>query len=332
MGASPARRRSPPIDEPAFHAWLADHLPAGRTGRLPLGDDAADLTPRRGSVGIATTDTLVEGTHFLARSPPGAIGAAATNVSLSDLASKGAEPAGILLAIVLPPGTPAKWPQRLVAGAEAAAAREGAHVIGGDTKPGPVRTVVSTAIGWARPDRLPPRSGARPGDVLVVTGTVGRGGGAAEELRRRGPVPDVLARLLEVHPRVAAGRVLAAYAHAMLDTSDGVADAAQLLAAASRVRVVVDEPSLPLASGVRKLPEGRRRAAAFFGGDYELLAALAPGDLAAARRGVVATGTPLAAVGRVERGRGAVLATAAGQVSMPEGGWRPFRTSGRRRN
>jgi thiamine-monophosphate kinase len=331
MGASP-RVRSPPIDERAFHAWLTEHLPAGRTGRLPLGDDAADLTPQRGSVGLATTDTLVEGTHFLRDSPPGAIGAAATNVSLSDLASKGAQPAGVLLAIVLPPGTPAKWPQRLVAGAEAAAAREGAHVIGGDTKPGPVRTVVSTAIGWARPDRLPPRSGARAGDLLLVTGTVGRGGGAAEEFRRRGPAPDVLARLLEGHPRVAAGRALAAYAHAMLDTSDGIADAAQLLAAASRVRIVLDEPSLPLAPGLRRLPEPRRRAATFFGGDYELLAAVPSRRVLAARRAVVATGTPIAVVGRVERGRGAVLATTAGQISMPEGGWRPFRTSGRRRN
>ncbi|HTT15388.1 MAG TPA: thiamine-phosphate kinase [Thermoplasmata archaeon] len=321
-GGRPSGNRA--IDERGFHAWLAAHLPAGRRGLLPLGDDAADLCPPPGRVAILTTDALVAGTHFRRGSPPRRIGAAATNVSFSDLAAKGAQPAGILLAVLVPPGTPAGWARALVQGAERAAARWDAHVIGGDTKPGPVPTVVGTAVGWAVPGHLAPRRGARPGDVLVTTGTVGRGGAAAEALRARGERPDVLARLLDVRPRVAAGRVLAPLAHAMIDTSDGLAEAARLLAHSSAVRLEVDERTLPLDPAVRRLPARRRRAAAFFGGDYELLAAVPPGRLPAARRAVGATRTRLTVVGRVARGRGAVLLNSAGARPMPPPGWDPF--------
>ncbi len=327
MPASRPRRSEAAIDERSFHRWLRAHLPAGRLGRLPLGDDAADLDPPPGRVAVVTTDSLVEGTHFLASSPPALVGAAATNVSLSDLAAKGARPAGVLLAILVPPRSPAGWPRAVVRGAERAAAREGAHVIGGDTKPSGVRTIVSTAIGWAPPGRLAPRHGARPSDRLVVTGAVGRGGVAAEALRRRGGTPGVLAALLRVRPRIAAGEGLARVAHAMLDTSDGLADASRLLAAASGVRVVVEEERLPVVRALRRLPIGRRRRLAFYGGDYELLAAVpraSAGRLAdIARR----TRTPISVVGRIEAGRGAFLESRDGTLPMPRAGWKPLSTA-----
>ncbi|HTT74137.1 MAG TPA: thiamine-phosphate kinase [Thermoplasmata archaeon] len=320
-----------PIAERAFHAWLARTLPAGRTGTLPLGDDAAALTPPPGRVAVLTTDALIEGTHFLAASAPADLGAASVGVSLSDLAAKGAHPAGVLIALVVPPGTPARWAERLLRGAERAAARAGTHVIGGDTKPGPVATVVSTAVGWARPGRLPRRGGARPGDLLVTTGTVGRGGRAAEELARDGATPAALRHLLAVAPRLAAGAALARWATAQLDTSDGLADATWLLATASRARAVLDERAFPLARGLAELPTPRRRAVAFYGGDYELLAAVPAGRWAAARAAVARTRTPIAVVGRIERGRGAILATPDGRVPLPRAGWRPFAPGPRRR-
>jgi thiamine-monophosphate kinase len=165
-----------PVHERAFHEWLARTLPAGRSGLLPLGDDAAALRPPPGRVAVVSTDTLVEGTHFLPGSPPERIGAASAGVSLSDLAAKGARPDAILLALVLPVGTHRSWAEAVVRGAERFGARFDAHVVGGDTKPGPVRTVVSTVVGWGDPAHLAPRSGARPGDLLVTTGEVGRGG------------------------------------------------------------------------------------------------------------------------------------------------------------
>lgn len=205
--------------------------------------------------------------------------------------------------------------------------RFGAPVLGGDTKPGPVRTVVGLAVGWAERGRLAPRTGARPGDVLVITGVVGRGGLAAKALRSsRAPTARALVRMLDVRPRVAEGRVLARWAHAMLDTSDGIADAARLLAGSSRRKVVVDEERLPWAPGLRRAARSpsERRAIAFYGGDYELLATLAPADLGPAARAVRAVGGTLRPIGRVARGRGAWLRFEGREIAMPPAGWRPF--------
>ena len=316
-----------PIDERSFHAWLAAHLPAGRTGRLPLGDDAAALSPPPGRVVVLTTDALVEGTHFLPGASPERIGAAAAAVNLSDLAAKGARPAALLLAVIVPPGTPRSWVIALTRGAERMGERFGAPVIGGDTKPGPVRSVVGVAVGWGKQGRLAPRTAARPGDVLVTTGVVGRGGLAARALRARG-VRSVraLAGMLEVEPRVAEGQVLARTVHAMLDTSDGIADSARLLAGSSHRKVVVEEEQLPWAPGLERAARSpaERRAIAFYGGDYELLAALAPADLGRATRAVRSVGGTLRSIGRVERGRGAWLRYDGHEVPMPPGDWRPF--------
>ena len=317
--------------ERAFHAWLARTLPAGRRAMLPIGDDVAALAPPAGTVAVVTVDSLVEGTHFTADSPPELVGRAATSVSLSDLASKGARPAGILIALVLPPSIDPRWAEAALRGAEAAAAEVGAHVLGGDTKAGPVRALGSTAIGWARAGSLAPRTGARPGDLLLTTGAVGRGGAAFERWRRgRGPRRARLAALLEVRPRVREGALLARYAHAMLDTSDGIAESCRLISAASAVRVILEETALPLHPGLRvgKRSRARLRAAAFYGGDYELLAAV-PRRLAARAQGAVRrAGGRLTVVGRIEPGRGAVLRTADGDVVMPRAGWDPFRRAG----
>jgi thiamine-monophosphate kinase len=325
----PGRRasRSRPIEERRFHLWLAHSLPAGRVGLLPIGDDAAAIRPPPGKVAVVSIDSLVEGTHFLPGAPPRKVGAAAAGVSLSDLAAKGAEPAALLLAIVLPPGTSQAWAEGVALGAERTAARFGMELVGGDTKPGPVRTVVSSVVGWAREGDLAPRSGARAGDVLATTGVVGRGGAAAARLgRTRRPGPRLLSQMLEIRPRVAEGAVLVRWAHAMLDTSDGIAEASRLLADASGVRVEVDEDRLPLAPSLRAadLAAGERRRRAFYGGDYELLLTLPSRTFPAAQRAVRSAGGRLTAVGRVSRGAGAWLRTGERLRPMPPAGWQPF--------
>jgi thiamine-monophosphate kinase len=332
----PVKRRSgaPAVRERDFHAWLAKTLPAGRSGLLPIGDDAAALRPPARHVAVISTDTLVEGSHFLRRSPPERVGAAAAAVSLSDVAAKGATPDAILLALVLPNGTPESWPRAVLRGAERLGASFGAHVVGGDTKLGPVRAVVSTVLGWGDPAHLAPRTGARPGDLLAVTGHVGKGGLAAARLRSAGPRSrQALVDLLDVQPRVREGIALAPLAHALIDTSDGLADSARLVAASSRARLVVEEARLPLAVGLRSLARtvGRRRELAFFGGDYELFAALPAPEWAKAERAIRSVGGRLTRIGRVERGTGAWLETPDGRIPMPPAGWQPFedRRSGR---
>ncbi len=324
--------RPVPIDERSFHAWLARTLAAGALAPLPLGDDAAALPLPTGSLAVLTIDALVEGTHFLPASPPRALGRAATAVSLSDVAAKGAVPHAVLLALLLPPGTPRAWAEGVTLGAEREARRHGAQVLGGDTKPAPFRAVVSAVVGSARPHGLVGRTGARPGQVLVTTGTVGRGGVAARGLARARHGNLHAARaLLRIEPRLAEGRALARYATAMLDTSDGLADSARLLAAASRVRLEVDERSLPWVPELRREHDPRRRrAAAFFGGDYELLATVPRRFLAAAVREVRRAGGRLTPIGSVVRGRGAFLRGSDGLGPMPPAGWRPFAGPARR--
>jgi thiamine-monophosphate kinase len=327
--AARARGRGPVVREREFHARLARRLPAGRTGILPLGDDAAALRPGRHDVAVVSTDTLVEGDHFVAASDAGRIGEAAAAVSLSDIAAKGARPVGILLNLVLPPRTERRWAEAVVLGAERMGARFGAHVVGGDTKEGPVRAVASTVVGFGRVAALAPRTSARAGDLLVTTGVVGAGGLAARRFERRHDRRS-LNDLLWVRPRVREGRQLGPLADAMLDTSDGIADSAILLARASRVRVVVEEGALPYAPGLVRATgsEEDRRAVAFYGGDYELLAALPSRRWARAERQVRRVGGRLTRVGRVERGRGAWLEVDGRTRPMPPAGWQHFGAPG----
>lgn len=325
---SGARR---PIEERRFHAWLARAFARPEVGRLPLGDDTAAIDLGNGRVALLTTDALTLGTHFTERSAPRDIGAAVAAVSLSDLAAKGGRPRAFLLDLLVPPGTQESWCREVLLGAEAMLAQYGAHLVGGDTKPARTPAVVGTLFGLGRADRLAPRSGARAGDLVVVTGAVGRGGYAAMAIRRgRRPTRRELHLLLQVRPRVREGAALARFAHAMMDTSDGLAESSRLLAAASGTRVVLEEDRLPLYPplAARRLARAPRLAAAFYGGDYELLATISPRDLRRARTALGAA--PLSVVGRVERGRGAWLASEGRVVPMPRAGWRPFGPPDRR--
>ncbi|MEM0128959.1 MAG: thiamine-phosphate kinase [Thermoplasmata archaeon] len=325
-----ARRRAGatfrgPRSERAFHAWLRAGDRPGPGIRLGLGDDAAAVDAPPGRCAVLSTDALVEGTHFLPESRPGEVGKAAVAVSLSDLAAKGAVPAAVLLAILVPPKTPQRWARDVVRGAREAARAAGAALVGGDTKPAPRRAVVGCVLGWADSSLLAPRSGARPGDLLVTTGTVGRGGAAAG---LRGGSPGAraaaVARMLAITPRLAEGRWLARRARAMIDTSDGIGEAAHLLAEASRVRVVLDARRLPWDPGLGPArPEDPGwLGQALYGGDYELLAAVPrPSRPIPPRIGRV--------VGTVAAGRGAWIDLGGRIVPLPRAGWDPFAALGR---
>ena len=322
------RRGSPrPIEEREFHRWLVRHLRSGRDPLLPLGDDVAAIPLGGRRVLLLTTDALSEGTHFRRESDPYEIGQATAAASLSDLAAKGGSPAAGLLDLLLPPGTPRRWAERVVEGAERFGRRFGAPVVGGDTKPAAGRAVVGTYIGFGRADRLAPRHGARPGDWVVVTGTVGAGGRAALGLQRPSTRPRALSALLHVEPRVAAGQRLVRWAHAMTDTSDGLAAAAHLVAEASHVRMVIDEAQIPWDSGLPSTDSerDRRLAVGLFGGDYELFTTMPPNRCPTARRALRRLGLKLTPVGVVLPGRGAWLRSPDSPLRpMPAPGWDPF--------
>jgi thiamine-monophosphate kinase len=235
---------------------------------------------------IVTQDALVEGVHFrLDWISWRELGFRAAAVNLSDLAAAGATPDGLVLTLGAPPATQLADVLELYEGI----AEAGVPVVGGDTTRADSLVLSVTAIG--RSPRVPGRSGARPGDVLVVTGPLGAAGAAF----RRGAYVRPPLRLDE-------GRALAAHAHALLDLSDGIAPDAAHLAERSGCRLVVDLDAVPLAPGasVEDLA---------FGEDYELLAAVAdPG--------------PFSVVGRCEEGAGATMIRNGESVVLAE--WRHF--------
>ena len=277
----------------AIESALAD-----RSGRLVrwTGDDAAVTRAR--PYAVTSIDTLVDGVHFRrATHAPRDIGWKALATALSDLAAMGAEPGEAYVSVVLPGDL--EEPLELVRGMEELAAECGATIAGGDVVQGPVLVLTVAVTGWAdAEEELVGRDGARPGDLVAVTGTLG-GSEAGRRLLEAGEVgePELVARHLRPRPRLAEGRALAAAgATAMIDVSDGLATDAGHVAARSGVELRVRLEDVPRPAGVT--PE----QAATGGDDYELLVTVPP-----AGREAAGAAAPLTWIGEVSAGRGLVL-------------------------
>ncbi|HXD72825.1 MAG TPA: thiamine-phosphate kinase [Vicinamibacterales bacterium] len=255
-----------------------------------IGDDAAVVEPERNRLEVLSVDALVEGVHFdRAFTPPAAIGHRALAVNLSDLAAMGAAPRLCLLSLALPPAFPIADFDAMIGGLAALAARHRIHVAGGNlTKsPGPLVLDV-TVTGTAKRRQILTRSGARPGDELYVTGTIGAAAAGLQMLRDGASHPQdpasnsCVARYLYPEPRVRMGLLVARNraAAAGMDLSDGLADAVRQLATAGGVGAEIDAKSLPIDPLAVDWFTGRGEdpvSTAISGGDdYELLVAVRP--------------------------------------------------------
>jgi thiamine-monophosphate kinase len=302
------------------------------------GDDAAVIKTERGAFDVLTTDAQVDGIHFDLRFvPPDAVGHRALAVNLSDLAAMGAEPRAALVSLLLPDELAVGTVDGILDGLLSLAARYRVALVGGNITrtTGPLALDV-TATGSVRPRRVLMRSGAKPGDDVYVTGTLGSAAAGLEVLKAVGDAAGshmaAVERYLRPEPRVRLGMLLGRNraASSCMDLSDGLADAARQVAEASGVGVTIEAATLPIADDVRAwhLNAGHDvvQYAATGGDDYELLFTSRPSQRGRLR-GVRRQGgnVPITRIGVVTKGRDVLIRDESGMREMPRG-YEHFRT------
>jgi thiamine-monophosphate kinase len=288
-------------------------LAADEPGAFGLKDDAACLRPRPGHDLVVTTDAIVAGIHFYPDDPPDTIARKLLRVNISDLAAKGARPRAYLLTTALPGDVEPRWLAAFARGLRQDQRRYGCMLVGGDTvsTPGPM-TLSVTAIGEVAQGAMIERSGAKAGDDVWVTGTIGDAGLGLRILKGMegglGRGASALVRRYRVpEPRLEFGLRLVGLAHAGLDVSDGLAADCGHLAEVSRVAVELAAEGVPLsppaAAAVRT---GRATLGDLLtaGDDYELVFAAAPASRARLAALGEATKTRVTRIGRIIEGKG----------------------------
>ncbi len=318
-----------PMGEFELIGRLIRPLARGCPAALDLGDDAALLDVPAGQQLVIAKDGMVEGVHFLADDPAELIAGKILRVNLSDLAAMGADPLGYLMVLGRPRRIDDAWLESFYHGLARDQERFGLHLMGGDTisTPGPL-TLSLTILGLVPRGQALLRSGARPGDDIWVSGTLGDAALGLRILRGLAASEDEALELVDRYrtprPRLALGRRLRGIATAALDVSDGLlADLGHILEQ-SKVGAELRAGDLPISADARSMP-GALDAALAGGDDYELLFT-APGDAAAAvERASRDAAIAVTRIGRIEAQKGLRLIGPEGRPMHPrQTGWRHF--------
>ena len=292
---------------------------ASHPGALGLTDDAAMLAPAAGHEWVLTADAIVGGVHFFSDDPPDAIARKALRVNLSDLAAKGATPVGFLLTLALPKSHGEKWLKAFTRGLGADARRYGFALLGGDTvrTPGPV-TISVTAFGSLPKGTMVRRSRARPGDRILVTGTIGDAAlGLKLRTDRKAAKRWRLDKAMRAHlsrrylvpePRNTLAPVLRRSASAGMDVSDGLIGDLGKLLFASNVGADIDAASVPLSKAARAVLAADPSALETVltgGDDFEVVATIPAVKLASFKAAARRAGVRVTEIGRVTKESGA---------------------------
>ncbi len=235
------------------------------------------LTPPIGRELVLSADAMVEGVHFLPDDPPDSIGRKLLRVNLSDIAAKGAVPLGYLMTVSVRRGMPDAWLAGFAAGLALDQAEFGVFLLGGDTTatPGPINLSL-TILGHISPGTAPSRAGAKPGDGIWVTGTIGDG--ALGLAVGQGRLADASGFLLDRYrlPRPRLGLLVGAFAHASMDVSDGLVQDLGHICSASGVGARVEAALVPFSAPARAAGPEWFSTCLTGGDDYELLFAVPP--------------------------------------------------------
>ncbi len=323
------------VDEFDQIAKLFRPLTFGAPEALDLMDDAAVIAARPGFDLVITKDAMVEGVHFLSDDPLDLTARKLLRVNLSDLAAKGAAPCGYFLAVAWPPRCGEAQRRLFADGLRLEQLAHGFPLLGGDTvsTPGPLTASV-TLLGWVEAGRMVKRGGARPGDIVLVSGAIGDGGlGLQAAQGRLGALgPEAVAYLVDRYrlptPRLALSTALRDHASAAADVSDGLLADAGHIGEASGLGVRLDLDRLPISTAAAAWlaaqpdPVAAYLALATFGDDYEVLCTVAPASLGALVAAAAEVGVHLTPIGKMRAGQGVSVQWRGVDVVVERTGWR----------
>lgn len=293
-------------------------------GALGLTDDAAYITPPPGCDLVLKTDAIIGGVHFFAEDAAHTVACKALRVNLSDLAAKGARPLGFLLSLALPAGLDDRWLTNFAEGLRSDAVLYGCPLFGGDTDhtPGPI-TVSIAMFGSVPQGTMVRRAGAKPGDLVFVSGTIGDAAlGLAVRNGKDWKLSEaqrqhLIARYLLPQPRNALSDAVRKHASASMDVSDGLAGDFAKLCRTSQVGANIAVERIPLSDAAKAVlaadPE-MRETALTGGDDYEIVCTVPPAKADSFRAAALAAKVPVSEIGEVVAGEGARFLTANGEA------------------
>lgn len=302
----------------------------GSSDELKLEDDCAAVEFGQDYL-LITTDMISQKTHIPKNANPWQIGWHLVAINLSDIASMGGEPIGVVVAVGLPSSFDEEFAKEMVEGANSCSQKYGISILGGDTKESESLTLTGCAIGRIGKSEIMKRKGARPGDIVCVTGSLGKAAAAYYSLQKNPDDSESIKDLLEVQPRISEGRILAKSntVTSSMDISDGLASSLFQLSEINNVYYEIEFEKVPKSDKALAVSEmleiPPEDLVLYFGGDYELLVTIKEESFEDIKEALSATGTQFAQIGKVTENKKNILIKDGVSTLLKNKGFEHFR-------
>lgn len=298
-----------------------------------IGDDCAALEFENQYL-LVSTDMISEKTHIPNIMTPGQIGWFIVAINLSDIAAKGGKPLGMVLSLGLPKNTSNLFLEELIRGADGCATKYNTYIIGGDTKENSDVMLCGTVFGTVKKEEFMSRKGAKIGDLVAVTGRLGKAGAGYYALKNGIKDKSLIKSLLEPTPRLNEGMILAKekIVSSCMDISDGLSSSLYQLQELNDVGFEIKQEKLPLSSKLQQLSSKNHQLDVYeyglhFGGDYELLFTISEDSFEKAQRSLKKIGTTVTSIGRVTKEKRITIVKNGIKKTLPNKGYEHFKKS-----